>query len=349
VVLDRDALAADESLLRRLWGLLVHAHYRTTPGDLHRLLDAPNLAVHAVVDDGAVVGACLVAREGALPAARCAALARGEDRLRGHALADTLITHAARPDAGTLPMLRSVRIAVHPAARRRHVARQLVDHVHATAGVALFGTMFGATAPLVRFRQACGYVVVRVGVGRGARSGEPAVVMVRPGSAAGAGTHAAARTLVDELRAELARDLPLQLRLIDADGGPRLDDALVHALGDGLGAAEPLRDEAIAVRVRRYLAGPQPAEAAVAALAAFVARVDDAGGLRGGCLTDREALLVRGRLLQHRPWAEVAAWAGYPTTARAMRALRPAVARLWATLGGTLFPSSSSSMSSSSS
>src|SRR5690606_14350801 len=144
-----DELARDEALLRSLLGLLIHAHYRTSPADLERLLDAPNLAVHAVVESGQVLGATLVAREGGLARAECEALARGERRIRGHALADTLIVHAGRADAGELDMLRSVRIATHPALRRRGVARALVEHVHAAYAPDLFGTVFGATPELL--------------------------------------------------------------------------------------------------------------------------------------------------------------------------------------------------------
>src|SRR5690606_8867330 len=40
VAFDRDRLLADRDLLRQFFGLLVQAHYRTTPGDLQRMLDA---------------------------------------------------------------------------------------------------------------------------------------------------------------------------------------------------------------------------------------------------------------------------------------------------------------------
>jgi tRNA(Met) cytidine acetyltransferase len=315
-VLERARLADDERLLRSLFGLLVHAHYRTTPGDLQRLLDAPNLAVHAVVDGDRVLGATLVAREGSLPAELSASLSHGRGRIRGHALADTLVTHAARPDAGVLRMFRSMRIAVHPAVRRRHVARALVAHVHATYAADLFGTVFGATPEVLRFRRDAGYVVVRVGATRGARSGEPSVVMLR-------GVTRQGHALVRDLREDLARDLPLQLRLLGADGAP-VDDELARALGEGLQDPVPLDDDAVETRVQRYLDGPQTFEAAAWALTRFVASVDLA------VLDDHERALVQGRVLQAQSWDAVAHAAGYATTAAAMRALRPAIASLWA-------------------
>ena len=316
-VLDRDRLAEDEPLLRGLFGLLVHAHYRTTPNDLLRLLDAPNLAVHAIVEGSTVLAATLVAMEGGLDRATCERLAAGRERIRGHALADTLITHAGRPDAGELSIVRSVRIATHPAVRRRGLARLLVDHVHRTYAPDLFGTLFGATPELLRFRCEVGYALVRVGVSRGARTGEPAAVMLRAGSPRGA-------ALIAELRAELARDLPIQLALLDADGELGLDPELAASLSQDVERAVELGADAVRARVLRYLAGPQPFEAAAYAITRFVEAHHD----RLASLEPRERALIEGRVIARRPWRRAASDAGYPTTAAAMRALRPAIRSL---------------------
>src|SRR5690606_19225168 len=116
VVFDRDALVADERALSEVFGLLVHAHYRTVPEDLHRILDAPNLALPGLRSrrDGRVLAVSLVAREGGLPPAMCRDLARGRGRIRAHALPDALVAHLGHEEAGALAMIRSVRLAVHP-------------------------------------------------------------------------------------------------------------------------------------------------------------------------------------------------------------------------------------------
>ncbi len=318
-VLDKDALARDEARLRELFGLLVHAHYRTTPSDLHRLLDAPNLRVHALLDGARVVAASLVALEGGLDPERCAALARGAARIRGHALPDTLVCHSGRVDAGSLRMIRSVRIAVHPDARRRGLGRALVDHVHATYAPDLFGTVFGATAELLAFRRQSGYALVRVGASRGTRTGEPAAVMLRP-------VTPAARALVADLRADLARDLPLQRALLA--GELALDPALEAALAEGLPPPAPLDDARLEAIVRAYVGGPRPFEAAAYAVSAFVERHADAlDGLDG-------AALIEARVRQRASWAEAARVAGFPSVPAAMRALRRAVRALAVRAGG---------------
>ncbi|HLV65542.1 MAG TPA: GNAT family N-acetyltransferase [Polyangiaceae bacterium] len=320
--LDRETLARDESLLRAVFGLLAHAHYRTTPGDLQRLLDAPNLAVHAMIHDGRVLAATVVAREGGLPPELCAALGAGRARIRGHALADTLITHAARPEAGSLRMLRSVRIATHPAVRGLGLGRALVEHVHRRYTVDLFGTLFGATPELLQFRRSLGYRLVRVGTARGARSGEPAAVMIRPGSERGA-------RLVDSLVADLARDLSLQLELIAVDEGFELDPELARALAVDLPRAVELDGEEVAARVRRYLEGPQPFNAAAFAVTRFVE--EHRSLLRGLCAPERA--LIEQRVMHRRSWEQVARAAGLDGPAAAMRALRPALRQLAARAG----------------
>lgn len=120
-------------------------------------------------------------------------------------------------------MIRSVRIATHPELRRRGLARMLVEHVHREHAPDLFGTLFGATAELLAFRRSVGYEVVRLSASRGARTGEPSVMMLRAVSER-------AHALVSELRAELARDLPRQLELLRSDGETLLDPAWVDAL-----------------------------------------------------------------------------------------------------------------------
>lgn len=320
VAFDRDALVADERALREVFGLLVHAHYRTVPEDLHRLLDAPNLALHGLRSrrDGGVVAVSLVAREGGLPPELCAELARGRRRVRAHALPDALVAHLGVEDAGALPMIRSVRLAVHPEARRRGLATTLVDAIHAAYPEAeLFGTLFGATPELLAFRRTVGYEVARVGASRGARTGEPAVMMLRPVSAR-------ARTLVTAVRAELARDLPLQLELLAADGELLLDPRLAEALARGLPAPAPLDDAARDALIASYLDGPRTFEARAAAVTALAAAHPAA--LRA--LDPQQRALIEARVLARRGWVAAARAAGYASVGAAMRALRPAVAAL---------------------
>lgn len=313
-ILDRDALLEDDALLRSFFGLLVHAHYRTTPSDLHRILDAPNVRLHAMMHGGAVVAASLVAIEGELPASICEQVLRGALRIRGHALPDTIISHLGRADAGALTMIRSVRIAVHPAIRRRGLGRVLSDHVHRAYEPDLFGTLFGATPELLRFRRSVGYELVRVGASRGARTGEPAAVMLRPVSDR-------ARALFGALRADLARDLPLQLELREADDGLELDPELETALVHGLPPPAPLSDLAVQDAVRGYAYGPRTYESAAVLIRRFVE--SNADPLAAIDTASREIIMARVR--DRAAWTEVAASASLPSVPAAMRALRRAV------------------------
>lgn len=316
---DRDALVASERDLRQLFGLLVEAHYRTTPGDLMRLLDAPNLGVHALRlgAEGDIVAACLVAREGGLPAAVCDEMLRGRRRIRAHALPDALVSHLGHSDAGRLAMVRSVRIAVHTRLRRRGLASRLVAHVHERYRPDLFGTIFGATAELVAFRRRLGYQVVRVSASRGARTGEPAVVMIHPVSAR-------ARELTRVTRAELARELPRQLELFRNDGELHLEPALERALLEGLPEPAPLTPARRDALVRAYATGPRTMESVATALASFVAEHRD----RLTRLEPAARALVVGRILEGRGWTALAHEVGLAHAGLAMRALRRHVRRL---------------------
>ena len=315
VILDRDQLATQESRLRDFFGLLVHAHYRTTASDLHKILDAPNLVLHALLIDGQVAAASVVAKEGGFPKTLCDRLAHGQERIRGHALADTLLTHAGLTESGMLPMIRSVRIAVHPALRRRKLAATLVRHVHQSHPDAeLFGTMFGATAALLHFRRSVGYDLVRIGASRGSRTGEPAAVMIHPVSQR-------AHQIRNHLREELGRNLPLQLELLTADGEAYLDPELVLAMQNGLPRVLPIDEQARSAIVQHYLSGPQPIDAVIAAVVDTVAAYPNVLY----SLPQQERRLIELRVLLRKSVEQVAKEAGFPTVPAAMRALRRAL------------------------
>lgn len=316
--ISRAELASQPSRLEQIFGLLIQAHYRTTPSDLHRLLDAPNLQVHVLEEEQDIIGVALVAQEGELPPALCDDISLGRQRLRGHALPETLAWHCAMPRAAELRFRRSVRIAIHPAYRRLGLASRLVEHVHDAYEVDFWGTLFGATPELIRFRRTLGYEIVRVGVSRGARTGEPSVAMLKP-------FRPIAQDFMHALRVNLARALPLQLDLLEAENPGLLSAGLKASLRNGLPAPAPLSAEEENRVVEHYLSSPQPFEVVAYALRPWAQKRQAAMA----CLDPGHRVLLEKRVLQLCSWRKASASANYARVPHAMRELRRAFQALW--------------------
>ncbi|MFG6157860.1 tRNA(Met) cytidine acetyltransferase TmcA [Halomonas sp. 1390] len=202
--LDRDVLAHDEPRLRAVFGLLVQAHYRTTPADLRRLLDGPGVTITALEAGSALEGVAVCGDEGGFPAVLAERVARGERRPRGHLLAQSLAAHAGEREALTARLRRVLRIAVPAGRRRLGGGRHLLDDELARAreeGIDLLGASFGAEPGLQAFWQSAGFRAVRLGLTRETATGEHALMVVRPTSAAG-------EALAARLQARLHRQLP---------------------------------------------------------------------------------------------------------------------------------------------
>ncbi|NWO10671.1 tRNA(Met) cytidine acetyltransferase [Chromohalobacter salexigens] len=178
--LDRGALTHDEHALEALFGLLVQAHYRTTPSDLRQLLDGPDVRLVGAYAGDTCLGVCQVQAEGGFPDDLAERVVLGERRPRGHLLAQSLAAHGGWQTALTSRWWRIMRIAVHPAVRRLGVGRTLVEAVATAArrhDVAYLGVSFGAEAMLIAFWRRLGFISLRLGLTREAASGEHALMM----------------------------------------------------------------------------------------------------------------------------------------------------------------------------
>lgn len=295
--LDRDALVNDEQRLRHLFGLLVAAHYRTSPDDLRELLDAPHFAVWGVTqgEDGPLVGAALVAREGGFPHHLATAIQNGKRRPRGHLLAQSLAFHGGWQTAAEQQGARVLRIAVHPDLRRRGLGVQLLSAIAADAakaGCQWLGSSFALDAEVIGFWRCAGFLPVRLGTRRDAASGARALQVVRALSPA-------AEEWVAVASAAFWQALPLFL----VDAWRDLEPDIVAALFAGHGTVFPPPDRTDEEVLRAFVAG-RPLLSCLPALAGL-ARHLLAESPPWMNARQRDLLVLR--LVQHRCDIEVAA------------------------------------------
>ncbi len=311
---ERDALVADEALLRQLFGLLVQAHYRTAPDDLRDLLDGPNLRLWVARSGGAIIGVLLVAEEGALPVELHAAIVRGERRPRGHLLPQALAFYGGLTQALTLRCARVVRIAVAPELQRHGIGLALLQQAQAVLreqGFDWLGTSFAASAGGLAFWRRASLWPLRVGVGRETSSGQHAVQLGMALSASGA-----------ELLTQARRDWRQQLPLALVDYLRDLDAELVCALfafdddDDALQRRDPAVDG--------YCDGARPLESVLPALRAW----SRALLARGAVVDAGDRALLVGRLHQLRDWPTLARQLGLAGVEAAQRRLRQRLAAL---------------------
>ncbi|WP_428921894.1 tRNA(Met) cytidine acetyltransferase TmcA [Marinobacter sp. DUT-3] len=195
---------ASEQDLAEAFGLLINAHYRTTPADLRQWVDDPDAISWRLTINGQLAGVLWAAREGGLSPELAGQVMRGSRRLRGHLLPQSLANHSGFAEAASRSWLRVVRIAVSEQCRFRGLGKQLVARAAEYAEAAGYdglGTSFGGSEALIRFWQRAGLTLVRAGMKREASSGEYPVQML-------VGTSDGARALVSKLNDRLSEHWP---------------------------------------------------------------------------------------------------------------------------------------------
>ncbi|WP_241626453.1 tRNA(Met) cytidine acetyltransferase TmcA [Rosenbergiella epipactidis] len=184
--------------------LLQSAHYRTTPIDLRRMMDAPQCGYWQMVDDQCCYGALGWVEEGEQSAELAQAVWRGERRPRGNLVAQSLAAHSRFPQAMLLASRRISRIAVSQLLRRQGIGQRLVAALRQSSQDKDFlSVSFGYTPALWQFWQRCGFQLVRMGTQREASSGCYAAMAVAPLTEAG-------QQLCEQAVAHFQRDWPIQ-------------------------------------------------------------------------------------------------------------------------------------------
>ncbi|MBJ6136562.1 tRNA(Met) cytidine acetyltransferase TmcA [Marinobacter litoralis] len=223
---------AGEQELSEAFGLLVDAHYRTTPVDLRQWLDDPGVQSWRAVVNGATVGVLWASVEGGLAPELAEQVAQGVRRPRGHMLAQSLATHGGFPEAAIQRTLRVVRVAVSQECRQLGIGKQLVTaaaQACAEQGLDGLGTSFGGEPGLLAFWRACGLRVVRLGLRQETSTGEFPVQML-------CGLSDSGKQLAQGLRERFAKHWPVLIPRHWAGLAPEL----VAAVGADLPACARL-------------------------------------------------------------------------------------------------------------
>ncbi|WP_029684727.1 tRNA(Met) cytidine acetyltransferase TmcA [Tatumella saanichensis] len=286
-----------------VYRLLTAAHYRTSPLDLRRMMDAPGMQFLLAQGPAGASGALWLLNEGGLDNALSEAVWAGYRRPKGSLVAQSLAAHAGFPEAAQLNSVRISRIAVQGSARRRGIGRALVQEaISRAAGHDFVSVSFGYTGELWQFWQNCGFRLVRLGTQREASSGCYTAMAILPLSEEGI-------SLLYRAEQRLRRDAAsLRMRWFYGEEGDCLpvDNASVT---DGI-------DQADWQELAGFAWGSRPFEVAFPAL------------LRLQILSRTEHRLVQGIALQENDPTEQALVSACGGRKAWLRALREEVAAI---------------------
>ena len=196
--------------IESVYGLLTLAHYRTSPLDLRRLLDAPQQQFYLAQAQDALLGCVWAVPEGGLAdKTLIRQIRRGERRPRGNLVAQMLCFQAGLEEACALRSLRISRIAVQPNWQQQGLGQRLIakmkqQQIKQQGAVNFLSVSFAYTPELLAFWQKCGFILVHFSESKEASSGCYSVVALSPLSEE-------ARVFVQRVEKQFQRNLPLSL------------------------------------------------------------------------------------------------------------------------------------------
>ncbi|MGQ5486277.1 tRNA(Met) cytidine acetyltransferase [Photobacterium damselae subsp. piscicida] len=178
-----DVLAKDEERFRQFVGLLINAHYQTSPNDIQLLLTHPDVLCFIASYQGRIIGCCIVLKEGGFDSALAEEVRLGQRRIKGHLLPQSIAAHIGLDAALTQGCGRIQRIAIHPNCQQQGLGLKLLETVTSqakTLDLDYLGTSFGASSDLTKFWIKANYQFIRLGLTKDASSGVHSALAVYP-------------------------------------------------------------------------------------------------------------------------------------------------------------------------
>ena len=176
----------NENELQEVMYLLSLAHYQTTPDDLMRIMDSPDIKLALFIVQRRVVAAAIINIEGSTPLVELADdIACGKRRPKGHLGVQRLALLSADPEIATHLYWRINRIAVLPEIQCQGIGSYVLQNVIQAAGESQVDgvlTSYGQTSELNQFWQKNGFLIVDEGKKRNKASGETSALAVKANS-----------------------------------------------------------------------------------------------------------------------------------------------------------------------
>ncbi len=168
--------------LRRIYQLMISAHYRTRPSDFRALMENPDLVPVTAEYKKGLPGVALLNSEGGFNQSLCSQVFFGRRRPKGHLLAQMLTAQAGLRDFACYRGLRIQRIAVADSQRRQGIGKGLIQCAETYAlenHYGYLGASFAFDGESAGFWQSCGFRLVHIGYGQGKSSGKHSVAVIK--------------------------------------------------------------------------------------------------------------------------------------------------------------------------
>ncbi|MCF2946891.1 GNAT family N-acetyltransferase [Paraglaciecola aquimarina] len=182
--ISKQQLISSTETLAHIFSLLLNAHYQTSPDDLQRILDCPEVECFVIEQNGEILGTAQIIIEGGESLELLGAdISSCKRRVKGHLVAQNISSSYNIPSFAASKQWRITRIAINPRFQSEGLGSQLIEFIKQQAKkqhVDFVSTAFGLNMPLLNFWQKSGFSSLKLSSKIEVSSGEHNCIYALP-------------------------------------------------------------------------------------------------------------------------------------------------------------------------